>query len=302
MPLAEGDYGRYSRQAMTNPILVVISLGSVLVLLFVIERFVPLRRPSRPLLGRLVVNVCISILAFAAAMLLVRPAAFATLEWTADVRFGVIHMIVMPVGAQLLLAFLLMDLTFYWWHVANHRIPFLWRFHNVHHVDPDLDVSTAFRFHVGEVALSTGFRIVQVGTIGLPLWMFLIYEMVFQAGTLFHHSNVRIPIRLERRLNLVFVTPRMHGIHHSQVRDETNSNYSVVFSWWDRLHGTLGLNIPQSEIVIGVPAYSGPRDNRLWSDVVLPFRRQRDYWRRPDGTLLQRQREDLSGPRSRLAE
>jgi sterol desaturase/sphingolipid hydroxylase (fatty acid hydroxylase superfamily) len=196
-----------------------------------------------------------------------------------------------------------MDLTFYWWHVANHRVPFLWRFHNVHHIDPDLDVSTAFRFHFGEVALSAAFRVAQVSAIGLSGWMFAVYELVFQVNTAFHHSNVRLPIQLERLLNLVIVTPRMHGIHHSQVRDETNSNYSVVFSWWDRLHRTLGLNIPQSAIVIGVPAYSHPADNRLWNALLLPFQRQRDYWRGLDGTAIERDRKALpDGRTTTLAE
>jgi sterol desaturase/sphingolipid hydroxylase (fatty acid hydroxylase superfamily) len=186
--------------------------------------------------------------------------------------------------------------------VANHRIPFLWRFHNVHHIDPELDVSTAFRFHCGEVALSAGFRVVQVAAIGPPAWIFLIYEGVFQANTVFHHSNVRLPIQVERRLNWVLVTPRMHGIHHSQVRDETNSNYSVVFSWWDRLHRTLGLSIPQRDIVIGVPAYSAPTDNRFWDNLLLPFRAQRDYWRRPDGTIVQRDPATVPQGRSGLAD
>jgi sterol desaturase/sphingolipid hydroxylase (fatty acid hydroxylase superfamily) len=107
---------------------------------------------------------------------------------------------------------------------------------------------------------------------------------------------------VERLLNLMIVTPRMHGIHHSQVRDENNSNFSVVFSWWDRLHRTLGLNIPQSEIVIGIPAYSDAADNGLWNALLLPFRRQRDYWRRADGSLVQRDGIALSKSKSRLAE
>jgi hypothetical protein len=130
----------------------------------------------------------------------------------------------------------------------------------------------------------------------------VVYELVFQANTLFHHSNVRLPIRIERLLNLVLVTPRMHGIHHSQVRDETNSNYSVVFSWWDRLHRTMGLNVPQSDIVIGVPGYSNPADNTLWNDLVLPFRPQRDYWRRPDGAIVLRGRAGSLERRTHLAE
>ena len=282
--------------------LLMIALGALLALLFMIERFKPLRRSTRALLARLLINFVISMLALATATLLVQPTSIAVSQWTSISRWGIIHAVPMSVGTQFVLSFLLMDLTFYWWHLANHRIPLLWRFHNVHHIDPDLDVSTAFRFHFGEVALSTGFRVIQVGLIGLPTWMFLSYELLFQANTLFHHSNVRLPIRVERLLNLVLVTPRMHGIHHSQIRDETNSNYSVVFSWWDRLHRTVRLNIPQNDIIVGVPAYSDQTDNRLWKALVLPFCPQRDYWRRSDHAVVHRERTTLSDPRSRLAE
>jgi sterol desaturase/sphingolipid hydroxylase (fatty acid hydroxylase superfamily) len=270
--------------------------------LFGIERLVPLRRRTRPLLRRLVVNFAIAALAFGAAAVFVRPAAVAALGRTADDRFGLLHVMPIPPAVQFIVSLLLLDLTFYWWHVANHRLRWLWRFHNVHHIDPDLDVSTAFRFHFGEVALSTVFRVAQVMVIGPTPAMFAAYELLFQANTAFHHSNVRLPIALERLLNLALVTPRMHGIHHSQVRDETNSNYSVVFSWWDRLHRTIGLNIPQDSIVIGVPAYSDPEANAITNDLLLPFKPQRDYWRRPDGTIVERQRDALADKRSRLAE
>jgi sterol desaturase/sphingolipid hydroxylase (fatty acid hydroxylase superfamily) len=102
-----------------------------------------------------------------------------------------------------------MDLTFYYWHLANHRLPFLWRFHNVHHIDPDLDVSTAFRFHFGEITLSAVFSLLQVSLIGPSAWAFAAYQLVFQAEVLFHHCNVRLPVRAERLLNKVLVTPRM---------------------------------------------------------------------------------------------
>jgi len=279
-----------------------LSLACLLALLLIVERFTPLRRLTRPQLPRLFINAAISVLALITAAVLVQRTSFALLRWTSATRSGIIQLLPMPAPFQFVLSFLLMDVTFYWWHVANHRIPLLWRFHNVHHIDPDLDASTAFRFHFGEVALSAGFRVLQIAAIGAPPWMFLAYELVFQANTLFHHSNVRLPIRLERLLNLLLVTPRMHGIHHSQVKDETNSNYSVVFSWWDRMHRTIRLNIPQDEIVIGVPGYSQPADNRLWAALILPFSRQRDYWHCADHTVVLREPATLTRPRSRLAE
>lgn len=275
-----------------------IIVGTLVVLLFLVERLAPLRSSRFPILNRLLLNAAISAMAYVVAAVLVWPAATATLEWAAVEQVGLLALAPPSAALQFVLAFLAMDLTFYWWHVANHRVPLLWRFHNVHHIDPDLDVTTAFRFHPGEVALSAAFRVVQVSVIGLSAPMFAAYELVFQANTAFHHSNVRLPIRLERVLNLVLVTPRMHGIHHSQVRGETNSNYSVVFSWWDRLHRTIGLNVPQSAITIGVPAY-GTADNVIWSALLLPFRRQRDHWRRPDGSIPDRVK---LGTRGHLAE
>lgn len=254
-------------------------------ILFVLERRFPLRTAKRQLAERLLVNLTFAAVAFVTVSLTVRPAAEATLGWTGRSAFGLAQLTAIPPAVRPILAFLLMDLTFYWWHRANHRIPLLWRFHNIHHIDPDLDVSTAFRFHIGELAFSSAFRVAQIGLIGPSLGSYLLYETVFQAGTLFHHSNLRLPIRAERLLVRLIVTPRMHGIHHSQVPPETNSNYSTVFSFWDRLHRTLGLNIPQDAIDIGIPGYAGMQDNSLNNALLAPFSTQRDYWRRADGSL-----------------
>lgn len=274
--------------------------GALALSLFVLERFIPLRRAKRPLSGRLMVNLSFAAVAFVAVSLTVRPAAEAMLGWSGHNGFGLANLAAIPPDVRPLLAFLLMDLTFYWWHRANHHIPLLWRFHNVHHLDPDLDVSTAFRFHFGELAISSAFRVAQIGLIGPSLGTYLLYEAAFQAGTLFHHSNLRLPIRSERLLVRLMVTPRMHGIHHSQVPEETNSNYATIFSSWDRLHSTLKLNIPQNEINIGIPGYAGSQDNSLGSALLAPFRTQRDYWCRSDGTVPAR--SSVTGEHNHLAQ
>jgi sterol desaturase/sphingolipid hydroxylase (fatty acid hydroxylase superfamily) len=276
--------------------------AAVFALLFLLERFFPLRKTTRSLIARLVVNLVIAIFTFIAAVGVVQPAARWALGWSASKGFGLVHLVGLTASVEFALSFLLMDLGFYYWHVANHRVPFLWRFHNVHHLDPDLDVSTAFHFHFGEIMLSTGFSLLQVSIMGPSAWAFAVYQLVFQAEVIFHHSNVRLPIRLERLLNTVLVTPRMHGIHHSQVQRENNSNFGTVFPWWDRLHRTLGLNIPQDEIVVGVPGYSLPEDNAIWNTLLIPFREQRDYWRRPDGRPVERQKAPVEQNRARLAE
>jgi sterol desaturase/sphingolipid hydroxylase (fatty acid hydroxylase superfamily) len=287
---------------MRPAILTLAVTATVFVALSVLEHFIPLRRRCSSVLPRVILNLIISAAAFAVAAILVRPAAMATLSWATQKPFGLVHLVALPPVLGFIASFLLMDLTFYWWHLANHRIGFLWRFHNVHHIDPDLDVSTGFRFHFGEVTMSAAFRVAQVLLIGISMPAFAVYELVFQANTLFHHSNLRLPIRLERILNKVLVTPRMHGIHHSQVRRETNSNYGVVFPWWDRVHRTLGLNIPQAEIAIGIAGYSLPDDNQLRNALLMPFRKQRDYWRRSDGTLVEREKAPAEQKRTTLAE
>jgi len=244
-------------------------------LFFLLERALPLRRAKLPLLARLWVNFALSATAFATTMLLVEPAVAAMLGYRS---VGLIPLLGLEGPAEAVASFLLLDLTFYYWHVANHRIAFLWRFHNVHHIDPDLDVSTAFRFHFVEIGLSVVFRVAQVLLIGPSLAVYAAYLLTFQLATLFHHSNIRLPALLERALNFLVVTPRMHGIHHSDVRQDDFSNWGVVFSFWDRLHRTLNLDVPQDEVTIGVPGYSKPDDNRLLRCLSLPFQVQRDYW------------------------
>jgi len=276
-------------------------VAAVAAALLAAERWLPLRRRTSGFLGRLATNVAISLLAFAVSAVTVQPVVAWLMGRNSAMARGLLPALPLPGAARFVVGLLLMDLAFYWWHRVNHRWPWLWRFHNVHHIDPDLDVTTSFRFHGGEVGLSVVFRALQVGLLGVTAPIYFAYEAAFQLNTLFQHSNARLPLRLERILSRVLVTPRMHGIHHSQVRRETDSNFSVVLSCWDVLHGTLRLNVPQGAITIGVPAYTLPGDNRLWHALLLPFRRQRDYWRLPDGSPVERD-EAIVGPDPRRLE
>jgi sterol desaturase/sphingolipid hydroxylase (fatty acid hydroxylase superfamily) len=185
---------------------------------------------------------------------------------------------------EVALAVLFLDYTLWWWHWANHVVPFLWRFHLVHHVDRDLDASTALRFHFGELALSVGWRALQITVIGAEPYAVWLWQTILFASILFHHSNVRLPIGWERWMVRLVVTPRMHGIHHSDRREETDSNWSSILSVWDLLHRTLVLDVPQHEVTIGVAAYAREEDVTLGRILALPFRPRLDDWRRPDGT------------------
>jgi sterol desaturase/sphingolipid hydroxylase (fatty acid hydroxylase superfamily) len=272
------------------------SLIALFLLLLAGELFFPLRRAKRDRPYRWAINLGVTGLSFAVGTAVVRPVALGLAAYNQSHAFGLLVWIPLPFWLKFVVGFLLMDLTFYWWHRANHVYPLLWRFHNVHHVDPDLDVTTSFRFHFGETFYSTAFRIFQVGLMGITPITYLVYEFAFNVGTMFHHSNLLLPLGAERILNKIFVTPRMHGVHHSAVGPETNSNYSVVFRWWDYLHQSLRLNIAQKDIVIGVPGYLRPSENQLVNLVIMPFARQKPYWRFPSGKSARREKVEVQDP------
>ncbi|MDO1446348.1 sterol desaturase family protein [Rhodocytophaga aerolata] len=248
---------------------------------------------------RLRVNAGVATVGLAGLRLALVPAMLAAGRWTGKNRIGLSQWLPLPRPLKGLLAFLLLDYTNYLWHTLNHRIPWLWRFHTVHHTDLDMDVSTAWRFHVGEVLLSVFFRGSMVAVAGARAPIVLLYEVLYEGATAFHHSNWQLPVDLERKLNKLIVTPRMHGIHHSIVRNETDSNYAVIFTFWDRLHQTIRLNVPQAEVDIGVPSYRNPAEQTPGFLLALPFRKQRD-WALPDGTKPERHL--LSGDKTHLAE
>lgn len=208
-------------------------------------------------------------------------------RWAAKHKTGLGNQLAWPSWITRPLAFLILDYGSYTWHRLNHRFPLLWRFHNIHHIDLDLDMSTAFRFHAGEILMGIFYRGGVVAVAGPSVALLLIYEIIFEAANSFHHSNWKLPYRLEKWLSYLIVTPRMHGIHHSIVQRETNSNYSVIFSFWDRLHRTIRLNIPQHAINIGVPSYRNPEEQTAGKLLMLPFQPQRP-WQLPDGTIPER--------------
>lgn len=252
-------------------------LVGIFLLLFAMESFWILRMRRQNRMRRAMINGIIAIPGFIALRLLLLPAmvwiAHANEQW----QIGVNHLYQLPTWLEATIAFALLDYSNYLWHILNHKVPLLWRFHLVHHTDIDLDLTTALRFHAGEVVTSVFFRGLAVFLVGASPVLVLIYEIFFEAATQFHHSNWRLPFAFEKMLNKLIVTPRMHGIHHSVKRDETDSNYSVIFSFWDRLHGSLNLHIPQKEITTGVPVYDNPKELTIAYLLKLPFTRIRRW-------------------------
>ncbi len=176
----------------------------------------------------------------------------ATMAWSREHGVGVLHWVPMPDATGWIVAILLLDGWTYAWHRFNHVVPFLWRFHRLHHSDRQMDATTASRFHLGEIVLSSIARVPLLALIGCSVEQFAVYEVALLAVVQFQHANVGLPDALDRLLRLFIVTPHLHKVHHSVVVTEQNTNFSSLFSWWDRLARTLRLSPDQRTIVFGV--------------------------------------------------
>ncbi len=249
--------------------------------ILVAERRRPLRRRTQAEPRRELTNLVLGIAASLTVSLAETPVVERLARRAASRRRGVVQRLPLPDWARDGLGLVLMDYTFYVWHVLTHKVPALWRLHLVHHVDLDMDASTALRFHAVDMVVSAPWRFAQVALIGLSPRGVRLWRAFFLLSILFHHSNTRLPERWERRLARVLTTPRMHGIHHGAAADQTNSNWSSGLSWWDHLHRTFRLDVDQADIAIGVPAYREPAEVALRPALALPFRRQRDDWVSP---------------------
>jgi sterol desaturase/sphingolipid hydroxylase (fatty acid hydroxylase superfamily) len=273
----------------------ILALGAAATIL-VSERRAPLRQQTQREPDRLVRNVILGALSMVAVSVAERPLTMPLARRAEARRRGLVQRLPLPSWTRDVLAFLLMDYTIYVWHVMTHKVPALWRLHLVHHVDLDLDASTALRFHVVDMLVSAPYRAAQVALIGASPRALRLWQAFFFTSVMFHHSNLRLPLRLERVLALVLTTPRMHGIHHSTVRDETDSNWSSGLSFWDRLHHTFRLDVRQEDIEIGVPGYRDPGELRLGFSLRMPFLHQRDAWRARPGSVV-RVRRPRGDPR-----
>ena len=254
------------------------ALGFAALALFVAEKKRPLRTPTQREPKRSIANVALGAVSLATVALIEAPLTTPLAERARRERRGLVQWLALPAWARDAAAVLLMDYTIYLWHVATHKVPFLWRFHLVHHVDLDLDTTTALRFHGADMAISAPYRAAQVAAIGVSPRALRVWQGWFFLSVLFHHSNVRLPERFERILARFVTTPRMHGIHHSAVEDETGSNWSSGFAFWDHLHRTFRLDVPQDAITIGVPAYRNPDETGFLPSMTMPFGHERDAW------------------------
>lgn len=260
----------------------------------------PLRQQHHGKIKRDVRNMAMAALSGATISVLETPLVHRLSQMAHRRGWGIVRVFRLPAWVEVSLAVVLMDYTLYLWHVLTHKAPLLARFHRVHHADLDMDASTAVRFHFGEMALSVPWRAAQVVLIGTAPLSLSIWQTMTTMAILFHHSNWRIPYEVERWLCRIIVTPRMHGIHHSIILEETDADWGTIFSFPDFLHGTIRLNIPQNKVVIGLPLPRSEDDLKLTKLIPMPITAGHPAEQRPAELMKRDEPREL--PRTVLAD
>lgn len=243
----------------------------VLLVLMVLEALLPRRRLRHSKLQRWTSNIALVVLNTMTVRLLVPIAGVAAAALAQQQQWGLLNLVPLPSWMEMLLFLLAFDLAIYFQHRVFHAVPLLWRLHRMHHTDRDYDVTTGNRFHPLSIVVSSLIKIVLILLAGPSVVAVVVAEVLLNACAMFNHSNLRIPVSLDRFLRLLVVTPDMHRVHHSIDQDEHNRNFGFNFPWWDRLFGTYLAQpaLGHEEMEIGIEGF---RDQH--SEKLLPLLRQ----------------------------
>ena len=239
----------------------------------------PRRALSQPKSRRWSANLGVTLLNAILVRVLFPTATVGLALAAAEREWGLFNALAVPLPLAFVVSFLALDLVIWIQHVAFHRVPLLARLHRMHHIDLDIDVTTGLRFHPVEILTSLLVKFAAVIVLGAPAAAVLAFELALNLGSLFNHSNVRMPARLDRLLRGFVVTPDMHRVHHSIMPEEINSNFGFFLSWWDRLFGTYRAapRAGHDAMTIGVRDTRDPSVcARLGPMLALPFRERAD--------------------------
>jgi len=172
--------------------------------------------------------------------------------YSMNTGWGLFSRISLDWKIELVLTIVAIDLLTYFLHVWFHRSPLLWRFHRMHHSDTEMDVTTGARFHIGEHAFSLLIRCVLCSVLAVKSHFVILYELLFLSNVFIHHANISVGAKLDRLYRIFLTSPDMHKVHHSDVQEETNSNYTSLFSLWDRIFRTYRISRDPKHITYGV--------------------------------------------------
>jgi sterol desaturase/sphingolipid hydroxylase (fatty acid hydroxylase superfamily) len=263
---------------MPNELLIRLSVFLGLFAIFAgLEALAPRRPRVQPRAGRWFTNLAMTALNTAALRLLSIALPFLAVGAAIDawrMGWGLLNHTNWPLWAEVLLAILILDFAIWAQHLITHKVPAFWRFHRVHHADRDFDVTTALRFHPVEILASMGLKIGLVYLLGPQAMAVVLFEIILNGTALFNHSNLRLPLWLDRGVRLVLVTPDMHRVHHSVLRVEHDTNYGFALSIWDRIFRTY-LAQPSAghdAMTVGLE-WQDDKPAKLGWALWLPFRR-----------------------------
>lgn len=249
------------------------AFAGAMLAMMVWELAAPRRRLAVPRLVRWSNNLALVALDTAVLRLAFPLLAVGMAQVALERGWGLFNLLDWPYWLEFALALLVFDFVIYGQHVLFHKVPLFWRFHRMHHADLDFDTTTGIRFHPFEAIVSMGVKLTLVVLIGPSVLAVLVFEVVLNATSLFNHGNVSLG-RADPILRRLIVTPDMHRVHHSVVREEHDSNFGFNLSFWDRLCGTYRAQpaAGQDGMTIGLDLYRSPRE--LWLDRMLlqPFR------------------------------
>jgi sterol desaturase/sphingolipid hydroxylase (fatty acid hydroxylase superfamily) len=191
--------------------------------------------------------------------------------WLNSNEFGLLYLIDLPIWIELLIAILALDFSAqYIVHYLLHKIPFMWRFHMVHHSDTTVDATSATRHHPGDYLMREVFALLVIILFGIPLAYYLFYRMVTVFFAYFTHANFYMPKTIDKILSLVFVTPNMHKFHHHFEMPWTDTNFGNIFSFWDRIFGTLTYDDPK-KVTFGLDLLDSTKDQDILYQLKIPF-------------------------------
>ncbi len=216
--------------------------------------------------------------------LLIPTTAVGAALWADEQQIGLFNSITLAPAFSVIIAVICLDLVVYWQHRIFHRVPLLWRLHQVHHADRDIDLTTGLRFHPIEILISMAVKFAVILILGAPAMAVIIFEIILNGMAMFNHGNIKLPKILDGWLRLLFVTPDMHRVHHSVLKHETNSNYGFNISFWDKLFGSYHAQPDQGHqgMTIGLNQYqSQPTHSILWM-LTLPFTHKGGQYSQPD--------------------
>jgi len=191
--------------------------------------------------------------------------------WASANSIGLLHVVDLPLWLEILIGVAILDLIAqYLVHYLLHKVSFMWRFHMVHHSDTAVDVTSGTRHHPGDYLFREVFALMAIIIGGIPFGVYAIYRILTVIMTYWTHSNLNMPMALDKFLSFLIITPNMHKFHHHFERPWTDTNFGNIFSLWDRIFQTFVYDDP-TKIKYGLDVLDDKDADDIIYQLKVPF-------------------------------